>query len=119
MRNSADPIDPCTYNGKTSACRKYFFEGRLTLSKYLKKLRDEDGYSSLKSMYQWNVEEDDYSTQVFSDEFVNTGDFDEEMEEEVQASKKKEDPPPFLDLAKRAAKEKAETAETEAAEEES
>ena len=116
LRNSADPIDPCTYNGKTSACRKYFFEGRLTLSKYLKKLRDEDGYASLKSMYQWNVEEDDYSTQVFSDEFVNTGDFDEEMEEEVQASKKKEDPPPFLDLAKRAAKEKAETAETEAAE---
>ena len=116
LRNSADPIDPCNYNGKTSACRKYFFEGRLTLSKYLKKLRDEDGYASLKSMYQWNVEEDDYSTQVYSDEFVNTGDFDEEMEEEVQASKKKKDLPPFFELAKRAAKEKAEAAETGAEE---
>ena len=80
LRNSADPIDPCNYNGKTSACREYFFEGRLTLSKYFKKLKEEDGYASLKTQYMWNVEEDDLTTQMYSDEFVNSGDFDEEME---------------------------------------
>ena len=83
LRNSADPVNPCNYNGKTAACRKNNFEGRLTLSKYFAQLRDEDSYVSLKTQYQWNTEDDDYSTQVYSDEFVDTGDFDGEMEEEA------------------------------------
>ena len=81
LRNSADPVLPCSYNGKTSACRKNNFEGRLTLSKYFAQLRQEDNYVSLKTQYQWNTEEDDFSTQRFSDEFVEAGDLEGEMEE--------------------------------------
>ena len=81
LRNSADRENPCSYNGKTSACRKHNFEGRLTLSWYFAQLRNEDNYVSLKIQYQWNTEDDDFSTQVCSDEFVETGDFEAEMEE--------------------------------------
>ena len=79
---SADRENPCSYNGKTSSgSRKHNFEGRLTLSRYFAQLRNEDNYVSLKIQYQWNTEDDDFSTQVYSDEFVETGDFEAEMEE--------------------------------------
>ena len=49
LRGPQDPF-PCSFNGKSSACRKHNSSGRTSLAQYNKLLREQDGYSSLKSL---------------------------------------------------------------------
>ena len=49
LRGPMDPF-PCSFNGKSSACRRHNPSGRTSLAQYNKLLREQDGYSSLKSL---------------------------------------------------------------------
>ena len=49
LRGPQDPF-PCSFNGKSSACKKHNSSGRTSLAQYNKLLREQDGYSSLKSL---------------------------------------------------------------------
>ena len=69
LRSSADPIDPCPYNGKTAVCKVELPKGKLSLSRYFSMLREQDGYSSLKHSYMWGEQEEALSQQKFSDDF--------------------------------------------------
>ena len=69
LRSSADPIDPCPFNGKTAVCKEQLPEGKLSLSRYFIMLRDHDGYSSLKHSFMWGEQEEALSQHKFSDDF--------------------------------------------------
>ena len=69
LRNSADPINPCDFNGKTSACKLNNPNGRLSLAKYFALLKHEDHYVSLKNTYMWNEEVEATTNEKFSDDF--------------------------------------------------
>ena len=49
LKGPQDPF-PCPFNGKSSACRKHNPAGRTSLAQYSKMLREQDGYSPLKSL---------------------------------------------------------------------
>ena len=70
LRGSADPVNPCHFNGKTSACKKNNPLGRQPLSRYFSLLREEDHYVSLKHQYMWSQQDEDLTNQQFSDDFV-------------------------------------------------
>ena len=70
LKSSADPVDPCPYNGKTAVCKKNNKEGRLPLSRYFALLKQQDNYESLKNQYLWNAEDEELTHQKFSDEYV-------------------------------------------------
>ena len=82
LRGSADPANPCKFNGKTSACKKNNPKGRLSLSNYFSLLRKEDHYMSLKHQYMWSQQDEEQTNQQFSDDFVE----EEEGGEAVQVA---------------------------------
>ena len=84
LRGSADPVNPCQFNGKTSACKKHNPDGRLSLSRYFSLLREHDHYVSLKHQYMWSQQDEEQSNQQFSDDFVG---FEESEAEPVRPAK--------------------------------
>ena len=80
LKNSADPINPCKFNGKTSACRKNDPAGRSSLSKYFERLRTEDNYVSLKNQYMWSEDDEETNRQKYTDEFVELNEGEGEKE---------------------------------------
>ena len=59
LKNSQDLTDPCPFNGKASACKKYNPQGRTSLSKYFKILKEVDGYVSLRMTNLWSPSEEE------------------------------------------------------------
>ena len=69
LKSSADPIDPCELNGKTSACKEHNPNARLSLAKYFALLKQEDNYLSLKNQYMWNEADEESTKEQYSDDF--------------------------------------------------
>ena len=59
LKNSQDLTDPCPFNGKASACKKYNPQGRTSLSKYFKILKEMDRYVSLRMINLWSASEEE------------------------------------------------------------
>ena len=78
LKSSADPIDPCLFNGKSAACKQHNLDGKCSLSRYFIMLRDQDGYSSLKHSFMWGEPEETFSQLKYSDDYQE----EEEKEEE-------------------------------------
>ena len=86
LRGSADPVNPCKFNGKTSACKKNNEKERTTLSQYFTLLRNEDRYVSLKNQYMWSKDDEELVRQSFPDEYEDSTVADGEQEQNQVAS---------------------------------
>ena len=58
LRTARDPFNPCKFAAKTSACKKNAASDRMKLADYLRVLREEDGYVSLRTICRWSDEEE-------------------------------------------------------------
>ena len=87
LRNSADPVDPCPFNGKTAMCKKLNVKGRCSLAQYFSFLRLEDNYVSLKNQYMWSDSDEENTRQKYGDEFVGEADATQEEDMEELSSK--------------------------------
>ena len=75
LRVSTDPVDPCKFNGKTAQCRKS--GERCSLAAYFRKLKLEEGYSSVRNLFNYADLEARRSEETFSSDFLGR---DEESE---------------------------------------
>ena len=72
LRVSTDPVDPCKFNGKTAQCRKS--GERCSLAAYFRKLKLEEGYSSVRNLFNYADLEARRSEETFSSDFLGRDD---------------------------------------------
>ena len=86
LKSSADPIDPCMFNGRSAACKEHNSKGKCSLSRYFIMLRDRDGYSSLKHTYMWGEQEETLSQLKYSDDYQEEKEKDEGEKEKAPSA---------------------------------
>ena len=59
LRTARDPFNHCRFGAKTSACKKNAPQDRMSLSVYLKQLREVDNYVSLRTVCRWASDEEE------------------------------------------------------------
>ena len=72
LRVSTDPTDPCKFNGKTAQCRKS--GERCSLAAYFRKLKLEEGYTSVRNLFNYADLEARKSEETFSSDFLGRDD---------------------------------------------
>ena len=72
LRVSTDPVDPCKFNGRTAQCRKS--GERCSLAAYFRQLKVEEGYTSVRNLFNYEDLEVRRSEESFSSDFLNKED---------------------------------------------